>query len=96
MLHPTKQLSIAIGLDGFMDEINILHGDYNNNDLSCLLQMAQSKINLWQDLLQVSSSSLNPLKCSWSPFIWSFNSLGNACLESIDQVLPTLLTAKDR
>jgi len=85
-----------MGLDGFMDDINILHGDYVSCDLSRLLPTAQFNLNLWRDLLQVSGGALNPSKCSWSPFVWVFDSLGNASLESSMDDASLVLVARDR
>jgi len=35
---------------------------------------------LWQGLIQASGGTLNPEKCSWTPFLWQYDQLGNAHL----------------
>jgi len=69
-----------MGIDAYMDDTNQLLGNDNNNHLALLIPNAQTNIDLWQGLIQASSGTLNPTKCSWTPFLWPFDQLGNAHL----------------
>jgi len=80
--HPNHRLAINCGLDAFMDDTSILLGKYASSDISELVLQLQFNLNLWQEILQVSGGTLNPPKCSWSPFIWKFDSFRNAICQN--------------
>jgi len=69
-----------MGINAYMDDTNQLLGNNKNNLLAPLLPNAQANIDLWQGLIQASGSTLNLTKCSWTPFLWVFDQLGNAHL----------------
>jgi len=80
LANPTSNETIAMGINAFMDDTNQLLGNDHNGFLAPLLPKAQANIDLWQGLIQASGRTLNPNKCSWTPFLWSFDQLGNAYL----------------
>jgi len=69
-----------MGIDAYMDDTNQILGDKSTSKLDPLLLDAQANIDLWQGLIQVSGGTLNPTKCSWTPFLWEFDKVGNAHL----------------
>jgi len=79
--NPTNNDTILMGIDAFMDNTNQLLINDNSNLLRPLLPDAQANIDLWQGLIQSSGGTLNPNKCSWTPFLWEFDLLGNANLK---------------
>jgi len=78
--NPIMNMTVPMGIDAYMDDTNQLLGNDNNNRLAPLLPAAQANIDLWQGLIQASSRTLNPAKCSWTPFLWQYDQLGNAHL----------------
>jgi len=66
-----------MGIDAFMDDMNHFLGNPTDDHLSTILPAAQHNIDLWQGLIQASGSTLNPSKCSWTPFLWHFDQHGN-------------------
>jgi len=69
-----------MGIDAYMDDTNQILGDTATRKLDPILPLAQANIDLWQGLIQASGGTLNPTKCSWTPFLWDFDTLGNARL----------------
>jgi len=78
--NPTTHHTLPMGIDAYMDDTNQLLRNYDNNLQAPLLPNAQANIDLWQGLIQASSGTLNPTKCSWTLFLWVFDQLGNAHL----------------
>jgi len=68
----------------------------NNSLLATVIPNAQTDIDLWQGLIQASGGTLNPSKSSWTPFKWTFDTLGNAHLQSPPDLLQYHITATDR
>jgi len=62
---------MTMGLDVFMDDTTHLIGNDTNHLLSSIIPDAQANIDLWQGLILASGGTLNPSKCSWTPFLWS-------------------------
>jgi len=77
---PTSEDTIRMGIDAYMDDTNQILGDTATSKLNPLLTHAQDNIDLWQGLIQASGGTLNPTKCSWTPFLWEFDKIGNARL----------------
>jgi len=84
-----------MGIDAYMDDTNQILGT-DSNTLDPLLPDAQANINLWQGLIQTSGGTLNPTKCSWTPFLWEFDKLGNARLVTPPDRPKFQITAVDR
>jgi len=61
----------------FMDDTNHLLGNPTDDHLSTILPAAQHNLDLWQGLILASGGTLNPAKCSWTPFLWHFDRNGN-------------------
>ncbi len=87
MRNPTTHEIMTMGLDAFMDDTTHLIGNDTNHLLSLIIPDAQANVDLWQGLILASGGTLNPSKCSWTPFLWSFNNHYRN---------PTLLTSPDR
>jgi len=85
-----------MGIDAYMDDTNQLLGNDNTNQLAPLLPAAQANINLWQGLIQASGGTLKPAKCSWTPFLWQYDQLGNAHLVQPLNTSAYQITASDR
>jgi len=86
LINPITHELTPMGIDAYMDDTNQLLSNDHNGFLAPLLPAAQANIDLWQGLIQASSGTLNPTKCSWTPFLWIYNQLSNACLaELLDQ-----------
>jgi len=96
LINPIMHEHTPMGIDAYMDDTNQLLGNDHSSFLAPLLPAAQANIDLWQGLIQASGGTLNPTKCSWTPFLWAYNQLGNARLEEpLDQ--PRYhITAPDR
>jgi len=77
---PTAHKTVPMGIDTYMDDTNQILGDHRATTMDPLLPAAEANIDLWQGLVQASGGMLNPLKCSWTPFLWEFDKLGNAHL----------------
>ncbi len=77
---PASNDTLCMGIDAYMDDTNQILGDNTTSKLDPLLPNAQGNIDLWQGLIQASGGTLNPTKCSWTPFLWEFDKLGNAQL----------------
>jgi len=74
---------VTLGIDAFVDDMNMIHGDNGNADISEILQIVQNNFRIWQGLLQSSGGMLNPPKCSWTPFLWKYNQFGHAQLTTL-------------
>jgi len=85
-----------MGIDAFMDNTNQLLGNDHNNNVSPLLPDAQANIDLWQGLILASGGTLNPSKCSWTPFLLDYDTLGNAKLKEPPDRPKYHITAPDR
>jgi len=85
-----------MGIDAYMDDTNQLLGNDAMNSLDPLLPAAQDNIDLWQGLIQASGRTLNPTKCSWTPFLWRYDKLGNAYLTEPPDHPTYHITATDR
>jgi len=48
-----------LGIDAFIDNTNMIHGDNGDTNISKILQIIQNSFQIW--LLHTSSSMLNPL-----------------------------------
>jgi len=79
---PISTSTVPMGIDAYMDDTNQILG-HDRNTLDSLLPEAQENIDLWQGLIQTSRGTLNPTKCSWTPFLWKFDKLGNARLTDL-------------
>jgi len=75
-----RDILLTLGIDAFVDDTNIIHGNTGDADISELLHIVQQNFRLWQGLLHSSGGTLNPPKCSWTPFQWQYNTLGHARL----------------
>jgi len=73
----------------------MIHGDDGSADIGDILKIVQDNFRIWQGLLHASSGTLNPPKCSWTPFMWSFNHLGHAQLTPIPEHPSAQIYASD-
>jgi len=92
---PISTLMVPMGIDAYMDDTNQILGD-DSTTLDTILPDAQENINLWQGLIQASGGTLNPTKCSWTPFLWEFDKYGNAHLIEPPDRTKYHITATDR
>jgi len=93
---PTSTDTVCMGIDAYMDDTNQILGNTATRKLDPILPQAQANIDLWQGLIQVSGGTLNPTKCSWTPFLWDFDKLGNARLINPPDHVKYHITAPDR
>jgi len=73
MMHdPTTLITIQRSLKAFIDNV-VLHATSSTaDDLAALQQQAQSQLQWWAQLVQVTGGELNPKKCcrliyNWEP-----------------------------
>ncbi len=92
---PISTKSVPMGIDAYMDDTNQVMGE-DCITLDPILPEAQRNIDLWQGLIQASGGTLNPTKCSWTPFQWEFDKLGNARLVEPPDQPKYHITAMDR
>ncbi len=96
LCNPTMHATVSMGIDAYMDDTNQIIGNDNNNQLALLIPVAQANIDLWQGLIQASGGTLNPEKCSWTPFLWQYDKLGNAQLAQPIDTPQYQITVADR
>ncbi len=76
------KLLLTLSPNAFVDDMNTIHRDIGGSNICRLISIVQHNLCTWQHLLQTSGSTLNPPKCSWTPFYWTYNQLGHACLNT--------------
>jgi len=86
---------VTLDIDAFVNNTNIIHGDEGATNISDVLWIVQDNFQQWQGLLHASGGTLNPPKCSWTPFIWKYNNLGHARLTQPPTNSNLQLTASD-
>jgi len=87
---------LQMGIDAFMDDTNHLLGNPTDDHLSTILPAVQHNIDNWQGLIQASGGTLNPSKCSWTPFLWHFDQHGNPRLIDPPPTATFQISAPDR
>ncbi len=55
-------LIVTLGIDAFVDDTNMVHGDDGNTDIGEILRIIQNNFCIWQGLLHASGGRLNPPK----------------------------------
>jgi len=90
-----RDMLLVLGLDDFVDDTNMIHGAHGTATFSELLEVVQRNLDLWQGLLRASGGALNAKKCSWTPFIWTFNKHGHARLSPIPDPSPFNIYTQD-
>jgi len=94
--NPITHISQRMGIDAYMDDMNQILGTDQASLLATVLPNAQTDIDLWQGLIQASSGTLNLSKSSWTPFKWTFDTIGNAHLQSPPDLPQYHITASDQ
>jgi len=94
--NPVTHSTLPMGIDAFMDDTNHLIGNSSDDHLHTILPDAQRNLDLWQGLIQASGGTLNPSKCSWTPFLWHFDRNGNPRLVDPPPSSLYQVTAPDR
>ncbi len=94
--NPTTNETLTMGIDAFMDDTNHLLGNPIDDRLSTILPDAQYNLDLWQGLIQASGGTLNPAKCSWTPFLWHYDRHGEPRLVDPPPRPQYHMTAPDR
>jgi len=76
---PDEQQHIVQGFDVFIDDTDIITATpvHTNSDP---VPIAQQNLNLWHNILQASGGELNPSKCVWLYFHWTFDAKGHPSL----------------
>jgi len=69
---PNHKLSLIQGFDAFMDDTAMTTVANKHQRMHGIIQIAQTNLNLWNNLLQASSGILNPSKCVWFQFNWEY------------------------
>jgi len=46
-----RDMLLLLGLNAFVDDTNLIHGDYGDADIHKLVQIVQQNFSLWQGLL---------------------------------------------
>jgi len=72
---PDKSSKLKQGFDAFVDDTDIISATpvETNTDP---IPIAQRNLNVWHDILQASGGELNPMKCVWLHFDWTFDAKG--------------------
>ncbi len=86
---------VKLDIDTFVDDTKIIHGDEGAANIGDILRIVQDSFRQWRGLLHASGGTLNPPKCSWTPFIWKYNNLGHARLMQPPMNSNLQLTASD-
>jgi len=90
-----RDVLITLGIDAFVDNTNMIHGDDGDADIAEILQIVQNNFQIWQGLLHASGGVLNIPKCSWTPFTWKYNNFGHASLTTLPPDTNVQLHASD-
>jgi len=73
---PDRKLTLIQGFDAFMDDTAMTTVANEHQRMHDVIQIAQTNLNLWNNLLQASGGILNPSKCMWLQFNWDFHPNG--------------------
>jgi len=90
-----RDMLLVLGIDTFVDDTNMIHGAPGTASFSELIEVVQQNLDIWQGLLRASGGVFNAKKCSWTPFIWSYNKYGHACLMPLDDTSPFNIHTQD-
>jgi len=74
--NPDHSSPVALGLDAFIDDTNLMAAALPNQTTPMPIQKVQYNLTLWNELLQASGGSLNPSKCVWFYFNWKQDAHG--------------------
>jgi len=70
---PDRKLTLTQGFDAFMDNTAMTTVATTHQTMANIVQIAQTNLDLWNNLLQASRGILNPGKCLWFQFNWDFH-----------------------
>jgi len=90
---PDATESVQQGFDMFVDDTDLLSIAAHTQSATVPIQIAQTNLNLWNELLQASGGELNLSKCVWFHFFWQADSSGTVCLTNLSESSPQLLLA---
>jgi len=74
--NPDHSSALALGLDAFIDDTNLMAAASPTQNAPTPIQKVQYNLTLWNELLQASGGSLNPSKCVWFYFNWKQDARG--------------------
>jgi len=74
--NPDHSSPVALGLDAFIDDTDLMAAALPNQTTPTPIQKVQYNLTLWNELLQASGGSLNPSKCVWFYFNWKQDARG--------------------
>jgi len=77
---PDRKLTLTQGFDAFMGNTAMTTIATTHQTMTNLIQIAQTNLDLWNNLLQASRGILNPGKCVWFQFNWDFHPNGTVRL----------------
>jgi len=72
---PDRRKQVIQGFNSFVDDMDIISATPINTT-SDPVPIVQHNLNQWHDILQASGDKLNPQKCVWLYFDWTFDSKG--------------------
>ena len=78
--HPNGWLELSYGIDGFIDDMTQILALDEEIMADKLVQVAQTNVNLWNALINISGRALNAAKSCWSLFWWKFTATGKPVL----------------
>jgi len=88
---PDTTESVQQGFDMFVDDMDLLSIAAPTQSAKVPIQIAQTNLNLWNELLQASGGKLNPSKCIWFYFFWQADSNGMVYLTNLSDSSPQIM-----
>jgi len=88
---PNTHQTLPLSIDAFMDNTWLPAPNTQHMPLNEIGLQAQRNLQKWHDILQSSGGQLNPKKCVWMLFHWTFKPSGIAKI-SIPPKLPIITT----
>jgi len=77
----------------FVDDTDLLSVAAPKQLALVAIQIAQTNLKLWNELLQASGGELNPSKCIWFHFFWQADSNSTIRLHNVSDPSPQIMLA---
>jgi len=90
---PDATESVQQGFDMFVNDTDLLSVAAPKQLALVPIQIAQTNLNLWNELLQASGGELNLSKCVWFHFFWQADSNGMVRLHNVSDPSPQIMLA---
>ncbi len=90
MTDPTALIAVIRSLKAFIDNVILHASNPTDGPLQDLMQMAQTQLRWWDQLVQVTGGALNPKKCCGMMYHWEPDNQGILKLCTPDDPLPPI------